>query len=115
MSRRTWKGSFAAWGGTSRSRRRPARLSGEPETGPGRFARLTADLRAAVVTHRDLEVRPDPPGVRVRATPRPAEGDGDLGMAGAMPSDVGAVAPVIRPVLFLFWPGNTSVFNLTAN
>jgi len=32
-----------------------------------------------------------------------------------MPSNVGAVAPVIRLVLFLFRPGNTSVFNLTAN
>jgi hypothetical protein len=26
-----------------------------------RFARLTADLRGAVITHRDLEVRSDPP------------------------------------------------------
>src|SRR5580693_631184 len=43
MSRRSWKGSSEASGGTSRSRRRPARSSGEPETGPG--ALCQADRR----------------------------------------------------------------------
>jgi hypothetical protein len=65
----------------------------------------------------DFEGGHDPgwPGVRVRGTPGPSEGDGDSDMAGAMPSNVAPLAPVIRLVLFLFWPGNTFVFNLTAN
>jgi SAM-dependent methyltransferase len=36
-------------------------LLGSRKPGRGRFARLTADLWGAVVTHRDLEVRSDPP------------------------------------------------------
>jgi hypothetical protein len=74
--------------------------------GAGEFTQLLAGFEG----ERD----PGWPGVRVRGTPGPAEGDGEPDMAGAMPSNA-PVAPVIRPVLFLFWPGNTLVFNLTAN
>src|SRR6266851_2535160 len=48
MSPRTSKGGFASSDGASRSRRRPARSSGAPETGRGRFARPTAGLRGAL-------------------------------------------------------------------
>jgi hypothetical protein len=55
------------------------------------------------------------PGVRVRGTPGPSEGDGDPDMTGVMPLERRLVAPVIRLVIVLSWPGNTFVFNLTAN
>src|ERR1017187_5779411 len=48
MRQRTSKGSFASSDGTSRARRRPARPSGPPETGRGRFARPAAGLRGAL-------------------------------------------------------------------
>ena len=47
MSQRTSKGGFAGSAGTSRSRRRPARFSGAPETGWGHF-RATAGLQGAL-------------------------------------------------------------------